>query len=174
MKIVNKESGGGKNNYLSLVCFFLGFGLFMFTRSTLFVPIAIVLAPTFILLFMRSQKAKRGILLTLLGFCLSITIALWGLFDVGGNNSSLILQTQRRSQLLQTLFQRSIRLHRRFSLSHHDRKRAIARESCFVTVPMGRPVIAAISAMLCPSKYRCPMSTRSWSDKRATRLNRYS
>jgi hypothetical protein len=29
-----------KTNYLPVLWFFLGFGLFMFTRSTMFVPIA--------------------------------------------------------------------------------------------------------------------------------------
>jgi apolipoprotein N-acyltransferase len=67
----------------------------MFTRSTLFVPIAIVLAPIFILLFMRSQKPGKGITLTLFGFCLSITIALWGLFDFGDDTFSLVFNTIR-------------------------------------------------------------------------------
>jgi len=54
----------------------------MFTRSTLFIPLAIVLAPIFILVFLRSQQPGKGILFTLLGFCLNITIALWGLYGV--------------------------------------------------------------------------------------------
>ncbi len=92
---MKKENVGGKINYLSVVCFFLGFGAFMFTRSTFFVPIAIVLAPIFILRFMRSQKPGKGILLTLLGFYLSITIALWGLFDLGYDKLSLIFNAIR-------------------------------------------------------------------------------
>jgi len=95
MKIINRKNTLRKNNYLSLVWFILGFGLFIFTRSTLFVPVAIVLAPIFILLFTRSQTLKKGILLTLLGFCLSITIALWGLFDLGDDKSSIIFNTIR-------------------------------------------------------------------------------
>lgn len=95
METINKKIAGKINNNLSLLWFFLGFGLFMFTRSTLFVPIAIVLAPIFILLFMRSQKPGKGITLTLLGFCLSITIALWGLFDFGDDAFSLVFNTIR-------------------------------------------------------------------------------
>jgi apolipoprotein N-acyltransferase len=46
-----------------------------------FIEIAIVIAPIFILRFIRTQPAKRGIWLTLLGFILSMNIALWGLFE---------------------------------------------------------------------------------------------
>ena len=55
----------------------------MFTRlSNLlpFISIAILIAPIFILRFIRTQPRKRGIWLTLLGFILSMNIALWGLF----------------------------------------------------------------------------------------------
>lgn len=89
METVNKRNTEKANTFLPFIWFFLGFGLFMFTRSTLFVPVAIVLAPVFILLFIRSQKHGKGIMLTLLGFCLSITIALWGLFDFGDDTVSL-------------------------------------------------------------------------------------
>jgi apolipoprotein N-acyltransferase len=95
METANKKNTEKKSNYLSLLWFFLGFGLFMFTRSTLFVPISIVLAPVFILHFIRSQKPGRGIMFTLLGFCLSITIALWGLFDLGDNFFTLIFNIIR-------------------------------------------------------------------------------
>lgn len=57
----------------------------MFTRMSKLVPsipIAILFAPIFILRFIRTQPAKRGIWLTLLGFLLSMNIALWGLFEV--------------------------------------------------------------------------------------------
>ncbi len=56
----------------------------MFTRLSKLVPsidIAIVLAPILILRFIRTQPAKRGIWLTLIGFILSMNIALWGLFE---------------------------------------------------------------------------------------------
>ena len=69
--------------YLSIIYFLLGFGIFMCTRLSNFVPqiaIAIIIAPIFILRFIRTQKTKRGIWLTLLGFILSMNIALWGLF----------------------------------------------------------------------------------------------
>jgi len=46
-----------------------------------FIEIALVIAPIFILRFIRTQPAKRGIWLTLLGFILSMNIALWGLFE---------------------------------------------------------------------------------------------
>lgn len=103
MESVDKIQTEEKNNYLSLLWFFLGFGLFMFTRSTLFVPISIVLAPIFILLFIRSQKPGKGIMLTLLGFCLSITIALWGLFDLGDQIFTLTFNMIRSVLLAITL-----------------------------------------------------------------------
>jgi hypothetical protein len=83
------------NYYLPVVWFFLGFGLFMFTRSTLFVAISIVLAPIFILLFMRSQRPGKGVMFTLLGFCLSVTVALWGLFDFGDDTFALAFNVVR-------------------------------------------------------------------------------
>ncbi len=70
--------------HLPLLYFFLGFGIFMFTRLSKLVPlidIAILIAPIFILRFIRTQPRKRGIWLTLLGFILSMNIALWGLFE---------------------------------------------------------------------------------------------
>ena len=69
--------------HLQIAYFFLGFGIFMFTRLSNLVPfidIAILIAPIFILRFIRTQPRKRGIWLTLLGFILSMNIALWGLF----------------------------------------------------------------------------------------------
>lgn len=70
--------------HLPILYFLLGFGLFMFTRLSKLVPfiaMAIVIAPIFILRFIRTQPTKRGIWLTLLGFFLSMNIALWGLFE---------------------------------------------------------------------------------------------
>jgi len=72
-----------KKHY-SIIYFLLGFGIFMFTRlSKLFplIDIAILIAPIFILRFIRTQPRKRGIWLGLLGFVLSLYIALWGLFE---------------------------------------------------------------------------------------------
>lgn len=69
--------------HLPIAYFLLGFGLFMFTRSSNLIPFlagAIVIAPIFILRFIRTQPLKRGVWLTLLGFTLSMNIALWGLF----------------------------------------------------------------------------------------------
>ena len=68
----------------SILLFILGFGLFMFTRLSKLVPLiptAILIAPIFILRFIRIQPTARGIWLTLLGFLLSFNIALWGLFE---------------------------------------------------------------------------------------------
>ena len=72
-----------QKKYVSIACFILGFGIFMFTRLSNLVPfisIAILIAPIFVLRFIRTQPRKRGIWLTLLGFILSMNIALWGLF----------------------------------------------------------------------------------------------
>jgi apolipoprotein N-acyltransferase len=90
------------NNYLSLVWFFLGFGLFMFTRRSEIVPtigISIVLAPIFILGFVRTQPTKQGIYLTVIGFTISLNIALWELFEVSDQSSSLIINLVRSSLL---------------------------------------------------------------------------
>ena len=86
----------------SLILFLLGFGIFMFTRRSEIVPtiqVAILIAPIFILRFIRTQTAKKGILFTLLGFLLSMNIALWGLFDVGEGPMRLIFDLTRSSLL---------------------------------------------------------------------------
>ena len=91
-----------KNNYLPVVWFVLGFGLFMSTRASHFIPhwgVAIIIAPVFILGFIRSLSAKKGIFLTLLGFLLSSNIAMWGLFDTGDATSSIIYNLVRNSVL---------------------------------------------------------------------------
>ena len=91
-----------KYNKLSILWFFLGFGIFVFTRLSKLVPtipIAILIAFVFILRFSRTQPAKRGIWLTLLGFILSINIGLWGLFEMGGDISSLLFNLIRSSLL---------------------------------------------------------------------------
>jgi len=93
--------------YFSLILFVLGFGIFIFTRMSKLVPtipIAILIAPVFILRFIRTQPAKRGILLTLLGFVLIINIGLWGIFDMGGGISSLIFNLIRSSLLASLYF----------------------------------------------------------------------
>lgn len=92
--------------YLSLFYFVLGFGLFMFTRlSNLFpsIGIAIIIAPIFILRFIRTQPAKRGIWLTILGFILSMNIALWGLFGFDELWMTIVFGTVR-STLLATIW----------------------------------------------------------------------
>jgi len=73
-----------KNNYLPVVWFVLGFGIFVFTRMSKLIPtisVAILIAPIFILRFSRTQPVRRGNLLTLLGFYLSINIGLWWLYE---------------------------------------------------------------------------------------------
>jgi len=73
-----------KKSYWPLVWFILGFGIFVFTRMSKLVPtipIAILIAPVFILRFSRTQPVRRGNLLTLFGFYLSINIGLWWLYE---------------------------------------------------------------------------------------------
>jgi len=78
----------------------------MFTRrSELFptIQIAIIIAPIFILRFIRIQAKTKGVLLTLLGFILSMNIALWGLFE--GNDAGIMLTFNIiRSTLLAILY----------------------------------------------------------------------
>ena len=76
-------------NWASIIYFVLGFGIFMFTRRSEIFPtihIAIVIAPVFIWL-------------TLLGFLLSLNIALWGLFDISSSSVQLIFDLIRSSLL---------------------------------------------------------------------------
>ena len=54
-----------KDSYTSMAWFFAGFTLFVFTRTVTFIPWAIIIAPIFILRFIRMQKLVKGILLTL-------------------------------------------------------------------------------------------------------------
>ena len=88
--------------YLPIIYFLLGFTIFMFTRMSKLVPtvsIAFLIAPIFILRFIRTQPAKRGIWLTLLGFLLSMNIALWGLFELD-NPLQMALMSLIRSSIL--------------------------------------------------------------------------
>jgi apolipoprotein N-acyltransferase len=84
-----------KDRQLPIVWFFIGFALFIFTRTVSFIPLAIVVAPLFVLRFMRTQKAVNGILLALLGFTISLTISLWGLFSFEDKAFSLLFNTIR-------------------------------------------------------------------------------
>ena len=84
------------------IYFILGFGLFMFTRLSKLVPlidIAILVAPVFILRFIRTQPAKKGIWLALLGFILSMNIALWGLFEFDDQWMTLVFGLIRSTVL---------------------------------------------------------------------------
>jgi apolipoprotein N-acyltransferase len=71
--------------YLPPLLFVLGFGLLTFTRRSEIIPFfgpAIILAPILILRFIRTQPPRRGVLLTLVGFILSMNLALLGLFEI--------------------------------------------------------------------------------------------
>jgi apolipoprotein N-acyltransferase len=73
-----------KKSYWPLAWFILGFGIFVFTRMSKLVPtipIAILIAPVLILRFSRTLPVRRGNLLTLFGFYLSINIGLWWLYE---------------------------------------------------------------------------------------------
>ena len=85
-----------------LILFILGFGLFMFTRYSTFLPgihSMILIAPIFILRFIRTQPTKRGIWLSLLGFLLSFNIALWGLFEFDNPTQTAYFGLVRSSSL---------------------------------------------------------------------------
>ena len=93
-----------KANYRALLVFVLGFGIFMLTRRSMFfptIPVAIVIAPIFILRFIRTQPAGRGSLFTFIGFLLSMNIALWALF---GNSTTILVVNLIRSTLLSILY----------------------------------------------------------------------
>ena len=80
------------------VLFVLGFGLFMFSRRSDFLPMIpamIIVAPIFILRFSRVLPAGRSIGLTILGFVLAFNISLWGIFDVGDPTLSLVFNVIR-------------------------------------------------------------------------------
>jgi len=88
-----------------LVLFILGFGIFMFSRRSELVPTigcAIIIAPIFILRFIRTQE-RYAIALTFIGFLLSLNIALFGLFNLDGGIATL-LANFIRSSLLGVLF----------------------------------------------------------------------
>ena len=88
--------------YESIILFVLGFGIFMFTRRSEILPsiqIAIVIAPIFILRFIRTQSTTKGIFLTLLGFFLSMNIALWGLFTSKDAGAVMMFNIVRSSLL---------------------------------------------------------------------------
>jgi apolipoprotein N-acyltransferase len=88
--------------HLPTIYFILGFGFFMFTRMSKLVPfvdIAILIAPILILRFLRTQPVKKGIWLSLLGFILSMNIALWGLFEFDDKSMTIVFGLIRSSVL---------------------------------------------------------------------------
>lgn len=70
-----------KIDYTKWLWFLIGFGLFAFTRTSTFIPVAIALAPVFILRHSASLKPLKSILLTWLGFILITEISLWTPID---------------------------------------------------------------------------------------------
>jgi apolipoprotein N-acyltransferase len=68
-------------SYPKLIWFIIGFGLFYFTRTSSFIPIAIALAPIFILRLSKSQKPFKDILITVAGFILILEINFWTSID---------------------------------------------------------------------------------------------
>ena len=85
-------------NYASAVLFLFGFGLFVFTRRSELVPtlpLAIILAPVFIIRFSRTQPLLRATLLTILGFVVSIAVSLWGLFELGDDALEMVFNGAR-------------------------------------------------------------------------------
>ncbi len=90
---------------IQLVLFLLGFGLFMFSRRSEIIPTfgcAIIIAPIFILRFLRTQE-RYALGLTFLGFLLSLNIALFGLFNIDDGFGTLAVNFIR-SSLLSVLF----------------------------------------------------------------------
>lgn len=101
-----EEAKAARRNYLPLTWFVLGFGIFMSTRASHFIPYwsaGIVIAPVFILAFGRSLPKRQGSWLTLVGFLLSCNIAMWGLFVLDNPTASMIYNTIR-SSLIGLLF----------------------------------------------------------------------
>lgn len=90
----------------SLILFLVGFTLFMSTRRSEIIPsfqFAILLSSILILRFIRVQSKLKGILLTFLGFLLSLNISLWGLFQMS-DSSTMIIFNVIRSSLLAFLY----------------------------------------------------------------------
>lgn len=90
---------------IQLILFLLGFGMFMFSRRSELVPTfgcAIIIAPIFILRFLRTQE-RYALALTFIGFLLSLNIALFGLFNIDNGFGTLAINLIR-SSLLAVLF----------------------------------------------------------------------
>lgn len=89
-----------------MIWFVLGFGIFMSTRASHFMPFwsaGIVIAPIFVLAFGRALSKRKGNWLTLVGFLFSCNIAMWGLFEMDTPAASMIYNTIR-SSLIGLLF----------------------------------------------------------------------
>ena len=90
---------------IQLILFLLGFGVFMFSRRSELLPTvgcAIIIAPIFILRFIRTQE-HHALALTFIGFLLSLNIALFGLFNIDSGFGTLAVNLIR-SSLLGVLF----------------------------------------------------------------------
>jgi apolipoprotein N-acyltransferase len=75
----------------------------LFLLGFITINIAILIAPVFILRFIRTQPIRKGIILTLLGFLLSMNIALWGLFNIS-DKSIMLGYDLVRSSLIAILY----------------------------------------------------------------------
>jgi apolipoprotein N-acyltransferase len=96
------EMNRSRSSIETVALFAIGFGLFMFTRRSEVFPTIqamIVIAPIFILRFSRTLPLWRAITLTILGFVLSMNIALWGLFDISDPLAGLAFNTIRSTML---------------------------------------------------------------------------
>lgn len=79
-----------KENYKTLLYLLTATILFIFTRTTTFVPVAIFVAPILFLRFTHSEKKIKSIVLIILGFVVAIQVSLWGLFKTDLDNSTFI------------------------------------------------------------------------------------
>lgn len=70
------------NNVRNIILSLSGFGLFMFTRYhflTPTIPIAIIIAPVFIMRLLRSiEPSRKAVLISFLGFFISLNLGGWG------------------------------------------------------------------------------------------------
>jgi apolipoprotein N-acyltransferase len=84
------------------IWFLLGFGGLMFSRVSHLlptIPVAILIAPVFILRFSRTRPGWRGTVGVLVGFLLSMNIALWALLDTGEVVTTIAVNVVRSSMI---------------------------------------------------------------------------
>jgi apolipoprotein N-acyltransferase len=84
------------------IWFLLGFGGLMFSRAGHLlptIPVAILIAPVFILRFSRTRPGWRGTVGVVVGFLLSMNIALWALLDTGEVATTIAVNVVRSSMI---------------------------------------------------------------------------